>query len=131
MYDAGKVFAGVAATQGNGINMITGRRLSTIPANRIIGTIGFRPIGGTDKLVLGARVSDFGDTKIPKRDLGEMEWPNYYPYQVVDLFASAKLTEDVSLILNLDNLLNEQYTQFWNTWPSRGRSGKATLIAKF
>lgn len=125
-YDLRSVFFGFNYADMHGIDSQTNERLALIPANRISGTIGGRLMD--EKMVLGMRVTHVGPVKNPP--------PNspYLPteaYNLVDLFATAQVTENFTVALNIDNLLNEYYVQYLNVSASPGRNAKFTATLRF
>lgn len=125
MYDTGEVFVGVAGTLNRGINAKTGKALDSLPSDRVVTTLGMRAFSD-DRLILGTRVSVFAEQK--NRPEGFAPSPGY---DVVDVFASSNLGGRVLATINIDNIFNRYYTQFQNTMPSRGRTLKVSLAAKF
>jgi hemoglobin/transferrin/lactoferrin receptor protein len=125
-YDMDTVFVGLSGTYVRGINAKTGERLSSIPASRIIGTVGGRLMDG--QMEMGMRISRVAGVEDPGPN---SIYPPTEPYTTVDLFASAKINDRLSLALNVDNLLDVNYKQYLNVLESPGRNAKFTATLRF
>lgn len=96
-------------------------------------TLGMRLL--EEKLTLGGRVTHVGERATDYLDLapGIRNVINWKPYTLVDLFASYKLSEDVTLNATIDNVGDVYYmdslTLGYN--PSPGRTFRASMTAKF
>ncbi|WP_181702073.1 TonB-dependent hemoglobin/transferrin/lactoferrin family receptor [Chthonobacter albigriseus] len=122
-YDQGFAFVGLSAARIRGENDITGEALGSIPADRVVGTLGFRFL--EERLTVGAQVEAVaGQTRVPS---GTPESDNY---NLFNLFASYDLTEEVTLGVDVKNLFDTQYVEYLNDDPSPGFSVMFTLNAR-
>ncbi len=119
-YDMGWMFVGLAGQHQTGEDRDTGAPLDSIPANKLVSTLGFRAFD--EKAVFGVQweaVAAQDDVTDP--DLASEA------YNLVNLFASYEPRENLILGLNVDNVFNEQYTPFLDSDPAPGTSVKFTL----
>ncbi|MBA5776171.1 TonB-dependent hemoglobin/transferrin/lactoferrin family receptor [Stappia sp. F7233] len=118
-YDAGWAFVGIAGQHQRGEDRQTGAPLDSIPADKLVTTLGFRAL--EDKAIFGiqweAVAAQDRVTVTPPSDA----------YNVVNLFADYSPRDDLTLGLNVDNLFNEDYTPYLDSDPSAGLAVKFTL----
>jgi hemoglobin/transferrin/lactoferrin receptor protein len=122
-YDFGYAFAGLAASRIRGTDESTGGPLGSVPPDKVVTTLGFRFLD--QRLVVGGQWEAVAaQTRVPDGT------PESDAFNLVDLFATYALNEDVQLGLNVKNLLDEQYTEYLNDDPSPGMSVMFTLNAR-
>ncbi len=122
-YDAGWIFGGVAGSIIRGDNDTTGEPLETVPADKIVTTLGVRfldqratagvqwfAVAAQDRVPEGAPTSD--------------------AYNLVNLFSSYVLNENFTLGFNVHNLLDENYEAYLDSSNSPGRSFLFTLTSR-
>ncbi len=122
-YDAGFAFGGITAARIRGEDESTGGALGSVPADKVVTTLGFRfleerlTVGGQWEAVAGQdRVPD----GTPKSDA----------HNLINLFASYDVTEDVKVGVDVKNLFDVQYVDYLNDDPSPGLSVMFTLNAR-
>lgn len=127
-YDWGWGFATVTGTATSGKDLQTRYGLSSVPPNRIGGTLGFRFL--EDRLTVGGRVTGvFGKSR---RDLAPSDVGLATAgYTLVDLFASYKFNDMVRADVSVQNLFDKRYVQYLNYTTSAGLQAKAGLTVKF
>ena len=105
MYDAVTWFVGVSGTYQDGKNVQTGVGLYSIPPQKVTTTGGVRLF--ENKLILSATwMSAMANTSIPA---------NYLPatsYDLVNLYLAFKPTQDLTLNLSVENVLNQYYRPY-------------------
>ncbi|MCA0433257.1 MAG: TonB-dependent hemoglobin/transferrin/lactoferrin family receptor [Proteobacteria bacterium] len=129
-YDAGWIFASVAASIIRGENMSTNDPLVTVPADKVVSTLGFRFL--EEKAVLGARWLAVAeqDSVAGMVDVQGSPYPTSDAYNVVDLFATYRVNESVNVALNVNNVFDEDYRRYLDGSDSPGRSVMLTLEAR-
>ena len=123
-YDAGFAFGTLSGQVMRGTDEATGDDLSSVPANRVVGVLGFRALDR--RLEVG--------TKIPAvagKDTADMFGLVGEPYQLVDVFASWQFNEDARADLMLGNIFDVNYRQYPNGSPSPGFNAKVSLVTRF
>ncbi len=123
-YDAGWMYVGLAGQFQNGENTDTGEALGSIPANRITTTLGFRALEN-EALNFGVRwqaVSAQDD--VPAGVTASDD------YNLLDLYASYEPRDGLVFGLNLNNILDEQYTPYMDSDPSPGFNAMFTIKAR-
>ncbi|MGO4685360.1 TonB-dependent receptor domain-containing protein [Hyphomicrobium sp. 2TAF46] len=112
MYDAGYLFAGLSYTytntdlpsQTDGLGAH-----SYLPEHTVVASGGVRLLDR--KLTLGGRVSHFSESDVGAVNVGGFYASQYMPaYTLLDFFSSYKVTENLEVGFNINNLLNEEYT---------------------
>ncbi|WP_162901221.1 TonB-dependent hemoglobin/transferrin/lactoferrin family receptor [Breoghania sp. L-A4] len=121
-YDAAWGFVGLAGQHQRGTNRNTGGALDSIPADKLVTTVGFHVL--EDKATLGVQwetvsAQDNVSTTTPSK-----------AYNLVNLFASYSPREDLTLGLNVDNLLDQQYTPYLDSDAAKGLEVKFTVRAR-
>ena len=105
MYDAVTWFVGVAGTYQDGKNVQTGVGLYSIPPQKVTTTAGVRLF--ENRLILSAMwTSAIANKSIPV---------TYLPgtsYDLVNLYLAFKPTQDLTLNLSVENLLNQYYRPY-------------------
>ncbi len=124
MYDARTWFFGLSATHIRGTDEGTGDPLLTIPADRIVLTAGFRAFG--EKLVAGGRVHFVDDQHRVPAGVTPSE-----AFTTVDLFSQYIVNDNITLNLNLDNLLDKAYIQYRDQSFSPGFNAKLAVTVRF
>ncbi|WP_170122060.1 TonB-dependent hemoglobin/transferrin/lactoferrin family receptor [Breoghania corrubedonensis] len=120
-YDLGWMFLGLSGQHQRGEDVDTGDYLTTIPANRLLTTVGFRPLADVDATV-GFQVDAVDSQKrsdTPAKGYG-----------LVNLFATYKPRDDLQLGLNVDNLFDHQYQPYLDSDAGAGLAVKFTLRAR-
>jgi len=120
-YDADWIFAAVSGQQLNGTDMGTGEEAAGIPPNRMVVTLGLRDTATMREA--GARL-----TSVSARDEGQL---SSEAWQTIDLFFNIPVGESGNLGIALNNLTDENYTQYLNTQPSPGFNALASLTFTF
>jgi hemoglobin/transferrin/lactoferrin receptor protein len=117
MYDARFVFAGLSYTytdvdlpsQTNGFGAAT-----YVPDHVIVGSLGVRLFD--EKLTVGGRVSYFGQTAVGAPNVGSFYDKPYMPsYTLLDLYSSYEIYRGLEVGLNVDNLLDLDYSPAQST----------------
>ncbi|WP_248310392.1 TonB-dependent hemoglobin/transferrin/lactoferrin family receptor [Bosea sp. 117] len=130
-YDARRWFVGLSGqvtegevTAGEDI----GQPLSTIPPDQITTTLGFRFLD--EKLTVAVRwtaVAAVTESDLPDNAV-------YEPtdsFNLVSVYAGYRPNENTLWRLSVENLLDEQYTQYQNFLPSAGLTVKGGLTVRF
>lgn len=123
MYDMGAAFVGVSGQIVRGVDTDTQRQLYTIPADRLVTTLGFRAF--EDRLVAGTRIAAYAAV--------EKAPPGYVPmggYTLVDVFAAYRATDRLTANLEVSNIFNRQYRQYLDLDESPGTNAKFALTLK-
>jgi hemoglobin/transferrin/lactoferrin receptor protein len=115
MYDANSWFVGVAATYQDGKNVQTGVGLYSIPPQKVTTTAGVRLF--ENRLILSAMwTSAMANKSIPV---------TYLPgtsYDLVNLYLAFKPSQDLTLNLSVENVLNQYYRPYAIPTGSTGDS---------
>ncbi len=128
MYDAQVWFAGVSATVTEGKDTADNSPLSSIQPDNIATTVGLR--SADQKLTLSLRwqwVAAVTAADLPANAV-------YSPtpsFNLVNLYLGYQPSENVRMSLGVENLLNEQYTQYEQFLPSAGLTVKGGLTIRF
>lgn len=121
-YDAGWVFVGLAGQHQRGTDRDTGEALDTIPADKLVTTVGFRQFD--DKATFGVQ----WETVAPQKNVSSSQASK--AHNLVNLFATYQPREDLTFGLNVDNLLDQQYTPYLDSDASEGLAVKFTVRAR-
>jgi hemoglobin/transferrin/lactoferrin receptor protein len=122
-YDAGWVFAGLSASHGRGDDTTADVPLATIPADKVVSTLGFRFLD--EKATVGARWFAVADQhRVPAGS------PTSESYDLVNLFASYAANEYLSFGVNADNIFDEEYRTLLDAQNSPGRSIMFTVTGR-
>ena len=122
-YDAGWIFAGLAASHGRGDDETADVPLATIPADKVVSTLGFRFLD--EKATVGARWFAVADQhRVPAGS------PTSDAYDLVNLFASYAPNDYLSLGVNVDNIFDEEYRTLLDAQNSPGRSFMLTVTGR-
>lgn len=116
-YDARRWFFGIAASRIRGVDDATGLPIDTIPADKLTLTGGVRLFD--DSIVLGSRVR-----AVAAQDRVTTASLITDGFAVVDVFATYRHSENVSLSLNIDNVANKNYRQFLDQSNSPGLNAR-------
>ena len=128
MYDAGIWFLGVNATVTNGENTSNGQPLSSVMPDNIATTLGVRM--WDNKLTMSVRwmaVAAVTAADLPTDGV-------YTPtpaFNLVNFYLGYSPSPNVLASFSVENLLNEQYTQYQQFLPSAGLTLKGALTIKF
>lgn len=120
-YDADWIFAALSGQTIDGIDLNTDDPVSGIPPDRIVLTLGLRDPDTAREA--GTRI-----TSTAARDDGEL---SSEAWQTIDLFFNIPVGETGMLGLALNNLTDENYTEYLNTQPSPGFNALASLTFTF
>jgi len=132
-YNSDYAFANVAYTATNGVDESTGNPLTSIPAHRLVATLGARlpeqglELGVRAKFVANAEngVTATKTTPVVASD----------GYQTYDVFASWKptsgLLEGTTAQFSIENIFNADYRDNLSVDSSKGRTFKLTLAKQF
>ncbi len=123
-YDAGFAFATVSGQVMRGVDESTREELASVPQNRLVAILGFRAFDRA--LEAGTKI-----TAVAAKDGAEQLGLVGEAYQVVDLFAAWRLSEDASANLTFSNLFDRRYTQYPNGSPSPGFNAKFSFTTRF
>ncbi|MFS8037971.1 TonB-dependent hemoglobin/transferrin/lactoferrin family receptor [Xanthobacter sp. AM11] len=127
-YDAGAWFAGFNATVSNGEDVDNGEPLANVMPNTVAATLGVRTL--ENKLTLSVRWQ-----WVAAKTLEDL--PSDSPYgatpsfNLVNAYLGYQPSENVLASLSIENLLNEQYTQYQQFLPSAGITVKGGLKIRF
>lgn len=123
-YDAGFMFASVAASMIRGDDETADEPLLTVPADKVVTTLGFRFLD--EKAELGARWFAVADQdRVPAGS------PVSESYNLVSLFASYAVNDNLKLSLNADNIFDEDYRRYLDGTDSPGRTIMFTVATRF
>ncbi len=123
-YDAGFMFASVAASMIRGDDETANEPLLTVPADKVVTTLGFRFLD--EKAELGARwFAVAAQNRVPTGS------PESEAYNLVNLFASYEVNDNLKLSLNADNVFDEDYRRYLDGSDSPGRSVMFTVATRF
>jgi hemoglobin/transferrin/lactoferrin receptor protein len=123
VYDAGWMFAGLSASHGRGDDLTADVPLATIPADKVVSTLGFRFLD--EKATMGARWFAVADQhRVPAGS------PTSDSYDLVNLFASYAADEYLSFGINADNIFDEEYRTLLDAQNSPGRSIMFTVTGR-
>ncbi|MCS0504611.1 TonB-dependent hemoglobin/transferrin/lactoferrin family receptor [Ancylobacter mangrovi] len=130
-YDAGKWFLGLSGQTMTGevtAGPDEGQPLSTVQPDQITTTLGFRFWEG--KLTVAARW-----TAVAAVTASDLPTNSVYDatdsFNLVSLYAGYQPNENTLVRFSVENLLDEQYTQYQNFLPSAGLTVKAGLTVRF
>ena len=122
-YDAGWVFAGLAASLERGDDTTADVPLATIPADKVVSTLGFRFLD--EKATVGARWFAVADQdRVPTGS------PSSESYNLVNLFATYAPNDHLSFGVNADNIFDEKYRTLLDAQNSPGRSIMFTVTSR-
>lgn len=122
-YDAGWIFAGLSASHGRGDDVTADVPLATIPADKVVSTLGFRFLD--EKATIGARWFAVADQhRVPSGS------PTSESYNLVNLFASYAPNDHLSFGVNVDNIFDENYRTLLDAQNSPGRSIMFTVASR-
>ena len=122
-YDAGWIFAGLSASKVRGDDKTADVPLATIPADKVVSTLGFRFLD--EKATVGARW--FAVAKQERVPAGS---PTSEAYDLVNLFASYAPNDYLSFGVNADNIFDKEYRTLLDAQNSPGRSIMFTVTAR-
>lgn len=128
MYDTGIWFLGVNGTVTRGTDTSNGQPLSTIMPDNLATTIGLRLLEG--KMTLSARWVAVAAVTAADLPVGSVYSPTS-AFNLVNLYGSYAPSENARVFVSVENLLNEQYTQYQQFLPSAGLTFKGGLTIKF
>ncbi len=123
-YDAGFAFGSLSGQVMRGIDESNGEELGSVPPSRIVGIAGFRAFDRA--LEVGTKI-----TAVAGKDTADVFGLVGEPYQIVDVFAAWRISEDASANLMLSNIFDTYYRQYPNGSPSPGFNAKVSLVTRF
>lgn len=123
-YDWGGGFAILSGTHTQGRDIKTGLELSSIPPDRISGTLGFRFLN--NRLVVGSRVH-----AVEARDSRLLALLSSPDYTLFDLFGSYQFNNWSALDVAINNITDERYNKYLDADDSAGLQARAALTVKF
>lgn len=118
-YQTGPLFARLSGQHMTGVSLVTGEELSRLMPDRLSLTLGHR--GETHEM--GLRFVHSGAKTMGDYATGS--------WKTLDLFLTKSVTEDASLGLALNNILDEAYTPHLETRPAPGFNAQASLTLRF
>lgn len=127
-YDAGIWFAGFNATVSNGENVDNGQPLANVMPNNVAATLGARMLD--NRMTMSVRWQ-----WVAAKTAADL--PTDSPYEptpsfnLVSLYLGYQPSENLLATLSVENLLNEQYTQYQQFLPSAGLTVKGGLKLRF
>ena len=130
-YDARKWFVGLAGQISEGevtAGLYAGQPLSSIQPDQITTTLGFRFL--EEKLTVAVRwtaVAAVTASDLPTNSVFEPT----DSFNLVSVYAGYQPNANTLWRLSVENLLDEQYTQYENFLPSAGLTVKAALTMRF
>ena len=130
-YDARKWFLGLAGQISEGevtSGIYAGQPLSSIQPDQVTATLGFRFL--EEKLTVAVRwtaVAAVTASDLPTSSVFEPT----DSFNLVSVYAGYQPSENILWRLSVENLLNEQYTQYENFLPSAGLTVKGALTVRF
>lgn len=130
-YDARKWFLGLSGQISEGevtAGTDAGQPLSTIQPDQISTTLGFRFLD--EKLTVAVRWTAVAAVKASDLPTNSVYEPTD-SFNLVSVYAGYQPNESTLWRLSVENLLDEQYTQYENFLPSAGLTVKAGLIVRF
>jgi hemoglobin/transferrin/lactoferrin receptor protein len=122
-YDAGWMFASVAGSHLRGDDESTDTPLATVPADKLVTTLGFRFFD--EKATIGGRWF-----AVAEQDRVPAGSPTSEAYDLVNLFGSYQLNENLFLAVNVDNVFDKDYRAYMNGTDSPGRSFMFTVTGR-
>ncbi|MFG1409597.1 TonB-dependent hemoglobin/transferrin/lactoferrin family receptor [Xanthobacter sp. VTT E-85241] len=130
-YDAGGWFAGLSGQTSSGkatAGPTSGQPLASVPPDQITSTVGLRFM--ERKLSLALRW-----TAVAAKTAEDLPTNSVYDpspsFNLVSAYLGYQPSENVLMQLSVENLLNEQYTQFESFLPSAGLTVKGGLTIRF
>ncbi|MBB6306032.1 TonB-dependent hemoglobin/transferrin/lactoferrin family receptor [Xanthobacter tagetidis] len=129
MYDTGTWFAGLNVTVSQGDDVDNDQPLVTIMPNNVAATLGTRMFD--NKLTLAVRwqwvaaktASELPDTLTPA-EIDALVTPSF---NLVNVYMGYQVNQWATASFSVENLLNEQYTQYQQFLPSAGLTFKAGM----
>ena len=128
MYDTGTWFLGVNGTITNGEDTSNGQPLSSVMPDNIATTLGLRLL--ENKLTLSVRWMAVAAMTAEDLPTGSVYEPTP-AFNLVNAYLGYTPSPNVLAALSVENLLNEQYTQYQQFLPSAGLTFKGSLTIKF
>jgi len=124
-YQVNNFFSSLAYSRVRGRDVISGEALQSVRPDAFSATAGFTLLD--DTLTLGGRITAVArQDDIPSGGLAGLQGNSY---ELLDLFATYEATDKMRFNLALNNVTDEQYTQYLDVNASEGFS--ATLSATF
>ncbi|MBS7553359.1 TonB-dependent hemoglobin/transferrin/lactoferrin family receptor [Ancylobacter dichloromethanicus] len=130
-YDARKWFLGVAGQISEGeitAGPSAGQPLSSIQPDQVSTTLGFRFLD--EKLTVAVRWTAVAAVKASDLPVNSVFEPTD-SFNLVSVYAGYQPNENMLWRLSVENLLDEQYTQYENFLPSAGLTVKGALTVRF
>ncbi len=125
-YDAGTWFVELSGHRIRGTDQQTGAPLRTIPPDMIATTFGMRWF--ERRLTTGVRW-----VSVARKDAADVPvgTPPRGSYELVNVFVSGKIKEDIEVAFGIDNLFDTYYVRYLDGLPSPGRTYKGALKIRF
>ncbi|MDK3019315.1 TonB-dependent receptor domain-containing protein [Pseudodonghicola flavimaris] len=120
-YDAGQLFAGLAAQLIDGTDRSTGEELDRTAPDRLVMTLGLR--SADLRREAGTRITVSGSKTGSSLTYGA--------WRTVDLFFRQEITDAAEFGLTLNNIFDQSYTPHLDTQPQPGFNAQASLILRF
>lgn len=130
-YDARKWFLGLAGQISEGevtSGIYAGQPLSSIQPDQVTATLGFRFL--EEKLTVAVRWTAVAAVTASDLPVNSVFEPTD-SFNLVSVYAGYQPNENMLWRLSVENLLNEQYTQYENFLPSAGLTVKGALTVRF
>ena len=129
-YDNKLFFAHLAYTHVRGDDLTANLPLQSIYPDKLVTTLGFRFLD--EKLVVGGRwtYAD-GQDRVPDPDSDDIRDRPSESYNVVDLFATYEINENIDTAITLNNIFDEQYRIYRHEDPEPGFNAKLSATIRF
>lgn len=128
-YDAGLWFAGFNVTVSSGVNTDNDEPLANVMPNTVAATLGTRL--ADNKLTLSARWQWVAAKTAADLPTGDTPYDPTPSFNLVSVYLGYQATENLLAQFSVENLLNEQYTQYQQFLPSAGLTFKGGLRLRF
>lgn len=124
-YDTGLWYLAVSGQHLRGRNAITNLPLLKIPPDQIATTFGVRLRDGRLHMAVRWAAVDSKDRNEIPPLAGTPTLPPVGSYQLVNLYLNYALTSMATASFSVENLLNEQYARYGDTYPGAGQVNTA------
>jgi hemoglobin/transferrin/lactoferrin receptor protein len=124
-YDSPLFFGGIAGSMVRGTNEATGDWLTSVPADKLVTTLGFH--FNDQKGSIGARwFAVAPQDRVPATATNASNG-----YNLINLFANYTASDNLNIGLNVDNLFNENYKPYLDSYNQPGRTVILTVTTRF
>jgi len=127
-YDAGPWFVRLSGQHIDGKDLATGLRLTTVAPDQVMATVGVRLLDR--KLTIAPSWQHVWHVHVPAAGASSTI-SSSKAYDLVGLHIAYRPNENIEAALDVDNILNRQYTPYLQNLPAPGVSVMATLRTKF